>query len=95
MVLSDLVTMFRMVAAGQALASLAQVSAGLALQGNGIALDARTVGGGATSLFSVARVAAGISVRRSARIPRWAVARSVGLFAADTLRMATGRIRLF
>lgn len=96
MILSNLLTMCRVVVEGPALALLGQtLPAGLALQANEIALDAQIAATGVMMLAPVVPVAPVTLGRRSARIPQSAMASCVGLCATDILLMVAGRIRSF
>lgn len=96
MILSNLLTMCRVVVEGPALALLCQtLPAGPALQANEIALDAQIAATGVMMLAPVVPVAPVTLGRRSARIPQSAMASRLGLFATDTLLMVAGRIRSF
>jgi hypothetical protein len=69
--------------------------AGLALSGNALALDGHMFVGGATLLVSAAQASASILLWRSARIPGWPVASSIGLVIAYAVQMIAGRLHLF
>jgi hypothetical protein len=69
--------------------------AGLAISGSEAALVAHMAVGGTSLLISAVQVAAALLLRRSARIPRWLVAASIGFSVADAAQMAAGRLQLF
>jgi hypothetical protein len=94
--LMNLTTVFLLVIAGQAAVLPAQaLLAGLAISGSEAALGAHMAVGGTSLLISAVQVAAALLLRRSARIPRWLIAVSIGFSVADAAQMAAGRLQLF
>jgi hypothetical protein len=91
----SMMTVFRTAIAVQPIALLAQAFlAGLTFSGSAAALNAHMFLGGAILLTSVAQASASVLLRRSARIPGWPVAASIGLLICDAVQMAVGRLQL-
>jgi hypothetical protein len=88
----DPATVFRLAIAAQGTASLVQaLLAGLAISGSDAALDAHKPVGGANTLITTVQA---VAAKRSAQIPRWAVAASIGFLFTDAAQMAAGRLHL-
>lgn len=91
----DTATVFRLAIAGHGAALLMQaVLAGLAISGSNAALDAHKPVGGAITPISTVRGIGSFLLGRSAKIPRWPVAASIGFLFTDAAQMAAGRLHL-
>jgi hypothetical protein len=96
MTVMNLAMVFRLVIAAQATALLPQaLLAGLGLSGSEAALGAHMSFGGAILLVSAVQLIVAFLLRRSARIPSWPFAASIGLSVADAVQMVAGRLQLF
>jgi hypothetical protein len=85
----DSATVFRLAIAAQGTALQVQaLLAGLAISGNDAALDAHKPVGGAITLISTVQAIAAFPLRRSAQIPRWPLADSIGFLFTDAAQMA-------
>jgi hypothetical protein len=91
----DPATIFRLAIAAQGAALLVQaLLAGPAISGGDAALDAHEPVGGAITLISTVQAIAAFPLRRSAQIPRWPLADSIGFLFTDAAQMAAGRLHL-